>query len=62
METKVRYTKMEKPFSLENVVLYAKNWYETTDDMWADLLKMLHRDGYVCAKTKNDIYSIITII
>lgn len=51
---------MEKPFSLQNVVLYAKNWYETTDDMWGDLVKMLHRDGHSCAKTKHDVYTIIT--
>jgi hypothetical protein len=49
---------MEK-FPLTNVVLYAKGWYEKTDDIWGDLKKVLELDNYT-PFTKNDVYNILT--
>lgn len=48
---------MEK-YNLSNVVLYAKGWYKTTDDVWADLQKILELDKYT-PFDKNDVYSIL---
>lgn len=33
-------------FNLKHVVLYAKHWYEHTDNIWNDLVSMLESDGY----------------
>jgi hypothetical protein len=45
-------------FKLSHLTLYAKGWYENTDDVWGDLKKVLELDDY-SPFTKNDIYSII---
>lgn len=37
---------MDNKFKLANVVLYAKGWYLRTNDIWADLTKILELDGY----------------
>lgn len=47
-----------KIFPLTNLVLYAKGWYEKTDDIWDDLKKILELDNY-SPFTKGDVYSII---
>jgi len=47
-----------KKFRLTNVALYAKGWYEKTDDMYADLKKILALDGYT-PFVDNDVYRII---
>ena len=49
---------MEQKFNLTNVVLYAKGWYKKSDDIWADLKKILELDDY-SPFSKNDVYSII---
>lgn len=49
---------MEQKFKLTNVVLYAKGWYKTTDDIWEDLKKILELDNYT-PWDKNDVYSIL---
>lgn len=38
--------KMKDQFYLAHVVLYAKRWYEWTEDFYGDLAKMLELDGY----------------
>ena len=38
--------KMKEQFYLAHVVLYAKRWYEWTEDIYNDLSKMLALDGY----------------
>lgn len=50
---------MENIFKLSHLVLYAKGWYKKTDDIWADLLKILKLDDYT-PFDKNDVYFIIT--
>ena len=47
-----------KLFPLTNVVLYAKGWYKTTDNIWEDLKKILELDDYT-PFSNNDIYSIL---
>ena len=47
---------MESNFDLPHVVLYAKGWYERTDDLYNDLRKMLSLDGYGDYKSENDIF------
>lgn len=47
-----------KVFPLSNVVLYAKGWYKTTDDVWEDLKKILILDGY-SPYHNCDVYSIL---
>jgi len=49
---------MENTFKLTNVVLYAKGWYKQTDDVFADLIKVLELDNY-SPFDKMDVYSII---
>jgi hypothetical protein len=49
---------MEQKFKLTNVVLYAKDWYLRTDDIWADLQKILELDDYT-PFNKRDVYEII---
>jgi len=49
---------MDNKFKLTNVVLYAKGWYLRTNDIWADLTKILELDGY-SPQNKWDIYNII---
>jgi len=51
---------MENKFKLTNVVLYAKGWYLRTDDLFADLYKILELDDYTCY-TNSDIYYIFLI-
>lgn len=38
--------KMKDQFYLAHVVLYAKRWYEWTNDIYADLAKMFELDGF----------------
>lgn len=45
-------------FRLGHVVLYAKGWYNKTEDIWDDLLEILKLDDYHPI-TKNDVWSII---
>lgn len=47
-----------KVFPLSNVVLYAKGWYKTSDDVWDDLKKILVLDGYT-PNNNSDVYSIL---
>ena len=47
-----------KLFPLTNVVLYAKGWYKTTDNIWEDLKKILELDDYT-PFSNNDVYSIL---
>ena len=47
-----------KVFPLSNVVLYAKGWYKTTDDVWDDLKKILVLDDYT-PYSNSDVYSIL---
>lgn len=47
-----------KPFPLGHFTLYAKGWYENTEDIFEDLKKVLRLDGY-SPLTKNDVTSII---
>ena len=47
-----------KIFPLSNVVLYAKGWYKTTDDVWDDLKKILVLDDYT-PYSNSDVYSIL---
>jgi len=49
---------MKKQFKLSHLALYAKGWYKKTDDIWADLLKILELDNYT-PFTKNDVFIII---
>ena len=49
---------MEQKFKLTNVVLYAKGWYKTTDNIWEDLKKILELDDYT-PWDKNDVYLIL---
>lgn len=49
---------MENKFKLTNVVLYAKGWYKSSDDIWSDLIKLLELDNY-SPFDKMDVYSII---
>ena len=37
---------MENIFKLSHVVLYAKGWYQKSDDIWKDLKKILNLDDY----------------
>lgn len=46
-------------FKLSHVVLYAKGWYNTTDDIYEDLTKALNLDGFT-PFCKNDVFWIIT--
>ena len=36
----------QKEFKLHHVALYAKNWYQKSDNIWFDLAKCLEGDGY----------------
>lgn len=47
-----------KQFTLSHVVLYAKGWYTKTEDIWADLTKILEYDDYM-PENNNDIMSIM---
>lgn len=47
-------------YPLNNVVLYSKGWYKTSNDIWADIKYMLDLDGY-CPGTKNDILTIMIV-
>lgn len=47
-----------KVFPLSNVVLYAKGWYKTIDDVWEDLKKILVLDDYT-PYHNGDVYSIL---
>jgi len=48
-----------KIFPLTNVVLYAKGWYQQSDDIFKDLIEILKLDNYT-PFTKSDVFSIIT--
>lgn len=45
-------------FLLTHFVLYAKGWYEQTDDIYADLKKILELDGFT-PETKMNIFNIV---
>lgn len=49
---------MENKFTLSHVVLYAKGWYQESNDVWEDLKKVLELDNYT-PFTENDILFII---
>jgi len=36
----------QEKFTLQHVVLYAKNWYKRSNDFWKDINKCLEADGY----------------
>jgi hypothetical protein len=48
---------MEK-FKLSHLTLYAKGWYQKSDDIWNDLKEILKLDDYT-PFTNYDVYSII---
>jgi hypothetical protein len=48
-----------KVFPLSNLVLYAKDWYKKSDNVWDDLKKILELDDYT-PFTNGDVYRIIT--
>jgi hypothetical protein len=45
-------------FKLTHVVLYAKGWYNSSDDIYADLKEILKLDDYT-PFTNGDVYSIL---
>ena len=45
-------------FPLSHTVLYAKNWYKRTEDVFEDLKKILELDGY-SPFTNGDVFSIL---
>ena len=47
-----------KVFPLSHLVLYAKNWYKRSDNIWNDLLEILKLDNY-SPFTHSDVYVII---
>lgn len=47
-----------KKFNLGHVSLYAKGWYNKSDDIWADLKQILNLDNYGPCN-KNDVFNII---
>jgi hypothetical protein len=49
---------MENKFTLSHVVLYAKGWYQKSDNVWEDLKQILEYDNYT-PFDKMDVYSII---
>ena len=49
---------MKNTFKLSHLVLYAKDWYLKTDNIWEDLIKILELDNYT-PFDKMDVYSII---
>lgn len=49
---------VENKFKLSHVTLYAKGWYKHTDDIWADLMKILELDGYQ-SFDRRDVYNIL---
>ena len=51
--------KMENVFKLNNVCLYAKMWYQHTNDLYGDLSLMLKMDGYPLAFRHLDIFNTI---
>jgi hypothetical protein len=48
----------KKIFPLSHVVLYAKGWYKTTDNVWDDLLEIIKIDDYT-PFDRGDVYNII---
>lgn len=53
---------MEKKFKLLHTILYAKDWYKRSNNIWDDLKIILTLDGYNGElMTKTDIVSIILI-
>ena len=48
----------KKQFSLGHVTLYAKGWYNSTNDIWHDLSQMLQLDDYT-PYDNQDIWSVI---
>jgi hypothetical protein len=46
--------RIKKPFRLSHVALYSKGWYETSDDVVSDLIKILNLDDY-SPFDKNDV-------
>ena len=51
---------LKDKFPLSHVVLYAKGWYERTNDLYEDLKKMLHLDDYL-SSNKRDIMNVILL-
>jgi hypothetical protein len=45
-------------FKLTHTTLYAKGWYKKSDDVWADLIKILELDNYT-PFTRKDVYNIL---
>jgi hypothetical protein len=50
--------RLKKPFRLSHVALYSKGWYETSDDVVSDLIKILKLDDY-SPFDKNDVLRIL---
>ena len=51
---------VEDKFTLLHTMLYAKDWYKRSDNIWEDLKVMLTLDGYsVDLMDKRDIVSVI---
>lgn len=48
-----------KIFNLGHVVLYAKGWYQKSDNIWSDLKQMLEYDNYTPFDS-GDVFWIIT--
>lgn len=48
--------KEKKLFTLGHVALYAKGWYQKSDDIWKDLAILFEADGYLQGLHKADIY------
>ena len=48
----------KEKFPLTHVVLYAKGWYKTTDNIWDDFKEILKLDNYT-PFNNNDVYSIL---
>lgn len=51
---------MNKQFELGHVTLYAKGWYNRTENVFEDLKQMLKLDGYEYCNTNDLIFLIMT--
>jgi hypothetical protein len=48
----------QKPFGIGHVALYSKNWYQSSGNVWDDVIKCLNGDGYTPLK-KRDVINIM---
>ena len=56
--SKLEIMRMKNQFKLTNVTLYAKGWYEISENLFSDLIKMLELDNYT-PFSRNDVVFII---